>query len=172
MFAEGTLVMYGSEGVCRIVRVGEAPFPGALPGKCYYTLEPVFSSGVVYAPVDVPVVMRALISREEAERLIDAIPDMAAPETVSRDPKAAEALYKGYLSRYDPESFLALIRCIHAKNEDSRKPYNQTDERYFHRSQALLHGELSVALGIPVEAVEAYIRERVEAAGGGTMNDK
>jgi len=169
MFTEGSLVMYGSEGVCRITRVGEMPFPGALPGKCYYTLEPVFSPGVVYAPLDVPVVMRELITRQEAERLIAAIPDMAAPETVSRDPKAAEALYKGYLSHYDPESFLALIRCIHAKNEESRKPYNQTDERYFRRAQTLLHGELSVALGIPVEQVEDYIRER--AAGGGVVSD-
>jgi len=162
MFAEGSLVMYGSEGVCRITRIGENPFSGAVPGKTYYTLIPLFSSGVIYAPVDVRVVMRPLITREEAVSLIHGIREMDAPEPVSRDPKTAEAMYKSYLSHYDPESFLALIRCIHYKNADSRKPYNQTDERYFRRAQALLHGELSAVLGIPLDQVENYIQTMQE----------
>ncbi len=163
MFAEGTLVMYGSEGVCRVVRVGESPFDSAPAGRLYYTLEPLFSSGTIFAPLDVPVIIRPLMTRQEADELIDSIKHMDTPESVSREPKSAESLYRRYMSGYEPASLLALIRCIHHKNEGSRKPYNQTDERYFHRAQALLYGELSVVLGIPVEEVEDYIRARVES---------
>ena len=42
----------------------------------------------------------------------------------------------------------------------------QVDQRYRKKAEGLLHGELSIALGIPLEQVEEYIRENMEAAAG------
>ena len=50
---------------------------GASKDKLYYYLAPLIGTGVYYSPVDSGAFMRPVISREEAEALIDAIPGIA-----------------------------------------------------------------------------------------------
>ena len=63
MFKENELVMYGSTGVCRVKEIGRPSFVDKDDERIYYLLEPVFQSGVIYAPIDndkIPI--RAVIS--------------------------------------------------------------------------------------------------------------
>ena len=43
----------------------------------------------------------------------------------------------------------------------------QVDQRYRKKAECLLHGELAVALGIPLDQVESYIQDSMhqEAVG-------
>ena len=70
MFTEGQLVIYGGEGVCRIAAVGPSSLSGTDKTKLYYTLTPLTRSGTVLTPVDTKVLMRPILTRQEAEDLI------------------------------------------------------------------------------------------------------
>lgn len=65
------MIVYGSSGVCRVDAVGPLQRAGPDPERAYYTLSPMFSSGVVYTPVDTSVFMRPVLSQSEVETLID-----------------------------------------------------------------------------------------------------
>lgn len=165
MYQIDDLIIYGGEGVCRVTAVGEPPLPGLHQGRTYYTLEPLYHGGVIYAPADVAVPMRSVLSEEEAWALIRRIPEM--PDTVvqSMDPKQTEAAYKSYLRSYACEDLLHLIRTIYSKNETAitlGKSYGQIDDRFLKRAKTLLYGELAVSLGIPTEEVEDLIVLTIE----------
>lgn len=79
MFQPGELLVYGTTGVCRVEGVATPNLTRAEWGRQYYLLKPLYQDGVIYAPVDsqkVPI--RPVISRQEAEDLIDLIPSIQA----------------------------------------------------------------------------------------------
>jgi len=71
MFTAGELVVYGGEGVCRVEKIGPSAIPGADKTKLYYTLLPLYRTGQVLTPVDTRVLMRPVLSREEAQLLVE-----------------------------------------------------------------------------------------------------
>ena len=42
----------------------------------------------------------------------------------------------------------------------------QVDQRYRKKAEGLLHGELSIALGIPLDQVEGYIQQNMQEEVG------
>ena len=79
MFQSGELVVYGSTGVCRVEGYAGPDQPGGDRGRRYYLLKPLWQDGVIYAPVDSEKVpMRPVMSRMEAEALIDRMPGIQA----------------------------------------------------------------------------------------------
>ena len=79
MYQTGDLLIYGSTGVCRVLSIDRRQdyVDGIKQDKLYYRLKPLHQGGVIYTPVDnSKVVMRPVISREEAEALIDTIPTL------------------------------------------------------------------------------------------------
>ena len=76
MFAAGDLVVYGGEGVCRVERVGPSGMAYDDGGRLYYHLTPLYRSGTVMTPVDTGVLMRPIISRQQAQDLIAALPTL------------------------------------------------------------------------------------------------
>ena len=72
MFQKGDYVVYGNLGVCQVEGVEERRFEGLDAAHLYYQLTPVYQGGVLYVPADNPrIALRAVISAEEANRLID-----------------------------------------------------------------------------------------------------
>ena len=78
MFAAGDLVVYGGEGVCRVESIGPSGLAYDGGDKVYYHLSPLYRGGTVMTPVDTAVLMRPIISRDCALKLIAALP--ALPE--------------------------------------------------------------------------------------------
>lgn len=162
MYQTGEWIIYGGEGVCRVEAVGPAPAAAMDQSKTYYTIKPLYHGGVIYAPTDVPVRMRPILTRQQAWKLLEDIPRMQSEYAHSNDPKETAAQYKAYLETYDCVNLLHLIRMIYIKNQEailSKKGCGQTADRYLRRAKDLLHGELAVALQIPVDEVEAVIRK-------------
>ena len=79
MFEVGDLVQYGGMGVCRVRELRTVCASRTQPGgqeQLYYVLQPLYQNCEVSIPVDnKKVLMRPVITREEALALIDAIPD-------------------------------------------------------------------------------------------------
>ena len=78
MFETGTYIICGQHGVCRVEDMGPLKLTEASKDRVYYTLSQVYSQGgVIYVPADSDkIIMRSVISREEAEKLIDEMEEM------------------------------------------------------------------------------------------------
>jgi len=165
MFHPGDLVVYSTTGVCRIEAVTTPDMSGADRSKKYYQLKPLQQDGVIYIPVDNPKVsIRPVISREEADALIDTIPTIQTE--VCRAP-TLQALAQHYQAAVHSGDRLDLIRMMmsiytkHQQAEAQKRRLGLVDERYMKQAERLLHGELAAALGISFEEVPAYIAHRL-----------
>ena len=79
MFQPGELVIYGATGVCRVESIRQPELHSTLQGKTCYLLKPLYQDGVIYTPVEnSKVSIRPVMTREEADALIDQIPTMQA----------------------------------------------------------------------------------------------
>ena len=165
MFGIGDLVVYGGTGVCEVAKVEPMGGRSADRKRLYYTLKPRYGSETIYVPVDTNVFMRKVITREEAEALIDRIPEIQAEICNDRNLRVLSDHYKATLRSHDCEDLLQTVRAVYLKGrqaaEQKRKP-GQVDQYFGKRAEDLLHGELSVALNIPMDEVGDYISTRVK----------
>jgi len=165
MYQPGDLIVYGSEGVCRVEAIGPLRLSDMKSDKLYYTLQPVYRTGTVFAPVEGKVFMRPVISREQAEALVHAIPQVREQQLDRRNLRAAGAYYQKMIASHDCTDLVQLIKTIYSKQQSAQavgRKGNQADERYRKLAEDLLHGELAVALDIPKDEVENYIRKTLE----------
>ena len=110
MFTEGQLVIYGGEGVCRIAAVGPSSLSGTDKTKLYYTLTPLTRSGTVLTPVDTKVLMRPILTRQEAEDFIAQLPQLPPEEPESRSMRLLKEFYQQIVTSYDCRRMAGLIR--------------------------------------------------------------
>ncbi len=164
MFEKNELIMCGGHGVCRVVNVTGNPVDRRDKVRKYYVLEPVFEKGsTVYTPVDNDkVVMRRIMNKKEAQDLVDRITQI---DTVwIQEEKSREQMYKDAIRTYDCRSLVQIIKTLYLRKQDRLKEGKKvlsSDEQYLHKAEELLYSEMSLALSIPKEDVEAYIREAV-----------
>jgi len=94
VFRIGELIVYGNTGVCRVESIGPSELSGADKSKDYYGLSPYYSGkSRIFIPCDnCKVVMREIISREEALQLIEDIPGIGL-FTIDNE-KERENVYK------------------------------------------------------------------------------
>ena len=167
MFHTGDLVVYGTTGVCQVEAVTAPDMGGADRNKLYYQLKPLQQDGLIYTPVDNPkVAIRPIITREEAEALIDLIPSMEAEIYHAPTLQALAQHYQSTVRSHDCRDLIGLMLSIYAKQKEAeahKRRLGLVDERYRKQAERLLHGELSVVLGIPFEEVPAYIARRISA---------
>ena len=78
MYEVGDLIVYGRTGICEVTEITTLKMDGVPKDKLYYILRPVHEKhGKVFTPVDnEKIVMRRVISKEEAEKLIREIPQI------------------------------------------------------------------------------------------------
>ena len=170
MFQPGDLVIYGATGVCRVEEITCPGGTGADRNRRFYLLKPLQQDGVIYTPVDnAKVPMRPVISREEAEALIDLIPSIQVEAYHGSSLQALAQHYQSAVRTHECRDFLELMMSIYAKRrqaEAQKRRLGMVDERFMKQAERLLYGELSVALDIPFDQVEPYIARRVD--GGQT----
>ncbi len=165
MFAVGDLLIYQETGVCRVEEIGPPPF-APKEKRDYYTLVPLRGSGTIYVPVDSKVFMRPILSREEAEELIERLPEIQQAHVENRDYRALAQQYREFLESHRCEDLVQLIKAVYFKTQKQsragKKP-SKVDQEFGKRAKSLLHDELSAALGIPFEEVPEYIAKRLGA---------
>jgi len=175
MFQSGELVVYGTTGVCRVEEIVSLDQPGGKRGRNYYLLRPLWQDGVIYAPVDsekVPI--RPVISRAEAEALIDQMPDIQAAVCRGNTTQALAQQYQTAVRDGRHQALIEMMKAIHRKRgqaELKNRRLGMIDERYMKQAERMLYGELAAALNIGFDEVEPYIASRIDggrnAAGAG-----
>lgn len=166
MFQVGDIVIYGHHGVCEIVEIGTLKMPMADREKLYYTLKPVYRTGSsVYAAVDNrKIVMRLVISKEEANELIDRIPQIETVWIVNE--KAREVQFKEALQTCDPVELVKVIKTLYMRKQqrlESGKKVTVVDEKYFRQAEEKLYEELAYALDMKKSEMGSYITQKMQS---------
>ena len=137
---------------------------GADKDRLYYVLAPVGDgSGRIYAPTDnQKITMRKVISREEADQLIEDMPKIE--QLWVPDDRQREARYKEAMNTCDYRAWVSIVKTLYIRKQERTaqgKKITALDERYMRTAENELYSELSLTLGIPKDEMEQYIRERL-----------
>lgn len=166
MFEKGEYVVYGSKGVCRIQEISHVDIPGVDQKRLYYIMHPVQNSGqTLYLPTDsTKAVIRRVMTKEEANRLIHDIPSIKKLEVPNE--KQREASYKQALQGCSGRDWISILKTLNQRKEErlaAGKKITALDERYLRVTEQELYGELSVVLGIEKGNMHDYIQEQIAA---------
>ena len=112
--------------------------------------------------------MRPVMSREEAEALIDAMPGIAPAICNDNRFNHVDAFYKELFRQHSCEALVAIVKGLRSRMAE-RKTRSSRAEATMKRARDMLHGELSVALDLELDQVEGYIPA---ASGSGILSRK
>lgn len=164
MFAVDDYIVYGNHGVCKVEKIGTVSLAMADKNKIYYTLRPIYKTeAVVYAPVENPKsVIRSVLTKEDADRLIEEIPTLESAWVGSE--KEREMQYKTALRSCDCKELIRIIKTLYQRKQDrikDGKKVTVVDERYFRQAEEQLYGELAFAMNVDRSQVGDYLNARI-----------
>lgn len=160
MFEVGAYIMYGRSGVCKVREVGKPQLSGMDMDRLYYTLEPLYGSETIFIPVDAKVCMRPILSRQEAEEMLEQIPallDRYREEIPVLEQRELANYYKSLLETGEFLDTLRLLAYIGVKRNNAEKGGKklcQTDKVYGSKAEELIYGELAIALELEWEQLQ------------------
>lgn len=160
MFNIGDTVVYGAQGICRIVS-----FDIKTIGKTdikYYVLRPIFNENTaVFVPVEnatLTAKMQNVLTESQAKALVCKINDIDVIKTSGENQKREQ--YKAILSSNDREQLIALIKTIRFERDNRRqsgKKLNINDEQTLRKAELLLYNELAFVYGVEPDSVKNII---------------
>lgn len=164
MYQVNDVVVYGKNGICKVTEIGTLSMSMVDRKKLYYTLRPIYQhEAVIYVPVDnCKTVMRPVISKEDAERLIEEIPDLQVVWITNE--REREAQYRSMLQTCDCRELVKIIKTLYQRKKSriqDGKKVTVVDERYFRIAEEQLYGELAYALDIDKNQVSTYITDSI-----------
>lgn len=167
MFNIGDLVVYGGSGICRVEDISTLDMDGIPKDRVYYILSPAGrGDSRIFAPVENNrTVMRKVLTRQEADDLIDSIPEIELLPTT--DDKGREALYRETIKSCDCRSLVRIIKTLYMRSQarmEAGKKISSLDERYLRQAEEFLYAELAIPLGVAKEDMSAYIARQLENA--------
>ena len=167
MFQVNDYVYYASGGVCKVADICYAPLSGMPQDKQYYVLHSLHDvNGVMYVPVNSETVfLRALLTREEAEKLMRQIPTISAIDEPNA--KLLRGKYTEAMRRHDPTEWVRVIKTVygriqHLAEHSKTQRISDTERAFAEDAKRYLYTELSLILDVPVRDMELYIKDYVE----------
>lgn len=166
MFEKGDFIVYGNNGVCEVKDITTVNMKGVPRDRLYYILSPRHhKDSKIFTPVDSEkTVMRAVLTKEEANELINGIPTIEEL-WVSND-KLREEKYKETMRSCECRDWIKIIKTLYLRKQEriaQGKKTTAMDEKYLRMAEENLYSELSLALEIPKEEMEEYITKRMAA---------
>ena len=160
MFVKGEYVVCGNKGVCVVDDVTTLNISGIDKERQYYILKPVYMAGsTVCIPVDTAKEsMRRILSHEEADRLIESIPQI--PRIVIANDKLLEQEYRNCMKTNCCEEWIRIIKTIYQRKQkrmEAGRKVTAVDAKYFRIAEDNLYGELAISLNVEKNEVESYI---------------
>ena len=162
----GEIVLYGTDGVCRVTEITEKKF-GKETSK-YYVLTTVYrGNSVIYVPVGnekLESKMRDIISREELDSIICNMPN---EENIWIENEPLRKIkYKEIITGGDRRDLFRLIKTLYEhriNQENSGKKMHMTDEKFMKDAEKILYDEIAHVIGIDHREVVGYINEKIES---------
>ena len=164
MFNIGDYVICGSNGVCKVEKIGTLDVSGISKDRAYYTMDKVYSKGSkVYIPVDNDkVTVRPVLSKEEAYSLIDQMENVEPLIIV--DERKKSDIFKKSMQMYDCNELLRILKTLYfSKQKKLAEGKKETagDSNYYRMAEDSLVGELAISLDMDRENVRQMIMEKV-----------
>lgn len=165
MFEKGEYVVCGNKGVCIVEDITTLNISGIDKERQYYILKPVYMAGsTVYVPVDAAVEsMRKVLSHQEADRLIGAIPEI--PLIVIANDKQLEQEYRNCMKTNSCKEWVKIIKTIYLRKQkrlEAGRKVTAVDAKYFRIAEDNLYGELAISLSMERNEVEDYITKEID----------
>lgn len=165
MFNIGDYIVYGHNGICRVVDITHPDIAGDDNDRLYYVLVPERSKDSrLFCPADNDkLVLRMIVTEAEALAIINDMRNIE-PLEVSNE-RLRDECYKNAMKSCDLRECVRLIKALYIRKkqrEEQGKKVTATDERYLKLAEESLYSELSIATGQD----EAVVRERVTSACG------
>ena len=165
MFSVNEYVIYGSEGVCKVESIGHPDITGLDKSREYYTLSPVYRSGKIYTPTDSTIIMRKVITKNQAQELIGGIKDISSDLDVPKDAKLANVFYRDMVRSYECPNLIKVIKHVFKKQREcaeAKRNVPAVDMKFFKLAEEMLYSEFGFVLGIDPKEVKGYIAECFE----------
>lgn len=167
MYQIGTVVSYGTTGICTIedIRMESLSRAGARKQE-YYVLRPLATpTCVTYVPTGNEALtgkMRPVMTGEAIDSMIDAVGGETLPwiEDTRQRADAYQKILNGGISG----ELLRLIGCLYLEKKSRAKggrKFCATDEKLLSSAERMVSEEFAYALHIPEKEVSAYIAGRM-----------
>ena len=163
MFSVGELLIYGTNGVCRVDEVCSSPFDAA-DTRLFYKLTPTPDRAnlVIYTPIDnEKVVIRPLMSEREARELLDSLSEIGV--IVVPLEKKRRDIYRELVATAEPKVYVSIIKTVAQRREEfkrTRRRLPDIDNDAEHIAKTGLYGELAAVLGLSREEIHNMITEK------------
>ena len=163
----GQCVCYGGTGVCRVERIETVPFPDEQHMRKCCELKPVGNpSMAILVPLDNAALcakIKPLLSKQEIDRMISALPDLPSLWMEERKQRAAE--FRRILSAGDAQTLLQLLYTLKQQREILRqngKKLASADLLVWKEAVRVIDEEFAYSLGIRQQDVLAYISDQLQ----------
>ena len=165
MFQINDVVVYGAQGVCKIIGTQDQKIDGA--NKTYFVLKPADDSGATfYVPTwneKALVKMRKVMTKQDVDALIDSMPNKK-PAWIENENERKET-YKRILAGGNQTQIISMIQAIylHKKEREAEgKRLHMSDEHFMKDAEQLLYNEWQYILNVDKAGLMAYIFNRIE----------
>lgn len=160
MFGVGDYIVYGHNGICRVVDITHPDIAGTDNRRLYYVLVPEKTkSSRLFCPADNDkIVLRKIITADEAKEIIEETKTIE-PLAVSNE-RLRDDSYKNAMKSCDLRQCVQVIKALlirKKEREDNGKKITATDERYLKQAEEDLYGELSIATGRGWEEIKELV---------------
>ena len=140
MFTVGDKIIYNESGVCTVETIAPLDLSD---GRLYYHLQPLVGSGKYFSPVDSGAFMRPVMSQEEAEALIAAIPDIEPAVCNDTRFNHVDAFYKELFRKHTPEALVSIIKGLRIRAMGKKAKSSRAEATMKRAKEALYGGILS-----------------------------
>ena len=166
MYQVGDLVFYGSTGVCKVTGITTRTVERHHRVN-FYVFKPLYQQNyIILVPVNITkVFMRPIISKGEANRLLDLIPTIATKAYYNCKLSQLSEHYETFLKTHECLDLMRLTISIYAKKQiadHAQRNFGSVDEKYMRRGEDLLFGELAAALDISKNEAAEHVAARIK----------
>ncbi len=167
MFHVDDHVIYRAIGVCRIAAIRPEKL-GRAEEQEYYVLKPCGNphSTIYVSTTDDDALgrMRPLMGEKEILDLISTMPEEEGI-WISNDRQRSDS-YNARVQAGDCHEFVRLIKALYIEREkrkETGKTLSQADVKIMTTAERLLHEEIALVLGIKIDEVVPFIKQRIES---------
>ena len=158
MFNVNDYLVYKRD-VCQVKEIKE------INNEEYYALMPLRDKSLsILVPTNNKMgYIRKIISKEEAEELINSILDVDVLDNM--DDKYIDKTYKELINNGNLKDLIRIIKTAYLRNENrlkSNKKVSDKDKSYFDMAEEYLYTEMSIALGKSYEDTKNYVISSVD----------
>ena len=165
MFNINDVIVYGSNGVCKIEGIENKELMGTK--KQYFVLKPIKNNASTYfVPTEnnrLLAKMKSLLSKEEINELIDSMVKEKA-NWITNESERKEK-YRNIISDGNRLELIKMIKAIFIEKKEREangKRLHASDERFFRDAERLLYGEFEYVLNLNEDQLMTYILDRIK----------